>query len=133
MDLRNSGFEKVMGGSLRICKERIHTWLHDGLRTWVAAGVDDEWAVETVRFGPVSTSSSRDYHQPGGGGAIGLVPKSPERSVGQQTPQQLQQSPGKRRSKRPDLDMAFGEKGLEEELQLPKLDLDLGSQSAWAF
>lgn len=51
-DLRASGFEKIMGGSLRTCKEKFYAHVHDGLRTWVAAAVADGWAVGDVRMGP---------------------------------------------------------------------------------
>ncbi|KAI9789240.1 MAG: hypothetical protein M1816_006249 [Peltula sp. TS41687] len=51
-ELRMSGFEKTMGISLRTCKEKIYSWLHDGLKTWVAAAVEDGWPVHDVRFGP---------------------------------------------------------------------------------
>lgn len=41
-----------MGISLRTCKEKIYSWVHDGLKTWVAAAVEDGWAANDVRFGP---------------------------------------------------------------------------------
>jgi hypothetical protein len=50
---RMSGFEKCMGASLRTCKEKFYGAVHDGLRVWVAAAVEDDWDVQTVRFGPV--------------------------------------------------------------------------------
>lgn len=59
LDLRNSGWEKLMGGSLRTCKERLHTALHEGLKTWVAAAVADEWEISDVRFGPRIEPHSR--------------------------------------------------------------------------
>ncbi|KAJ5205896.1 Diaphanous GTPase-binding [Penicillium cf. griseofulvum] len=51
-ELRASGFEKVMGGSLRTCKEKFYSSVHDCLRTWVAAAVDDGWPYTFVREGP---------------------------------------------------------------------------------
>jgi hypothetical protein len=51
-DLRNSGFEKSMGGMLRTCKEKFYGSVHDGLRTWVAAACADGWDVKDVRMGP---------------------------------------------------------------------------------
>ena len=51
-ELRASGFEKVMGGSLRTCKEKFYGAVHDGLRTWVAAAVADGWKEKDVREGP---------------------------------------------------------------------------------
>ncbi|KAI9829437.1 MAG: hypothetical protein M1826_005619 [Phylliscum demangeonii] len=57
-DLRLSGLERVMGASLRTCKEKFYGGVHDALKTWVAAAQADEWPVADVRFGPSSASSS---------------------------------------------------------------------------
>ncbi|KAJ5380402.1 uncharacterized protein N7496_002830 [Penicillium cataractarum] len=51
-ELRASGFEKVMGGSLRTCKEKFYSAVHECLRTWVAAAVEDGWPYLMVREGP---------------------------------------------------------------------------------
>lgn len=52
-DLRLSGFEKVMGVSLRTCKEKFYGSVHDGLKTWVSAASADGWnTVDHIRFGP---------------------------------------------------------------------------------
>ena len=51
-ELRQSGFEKVMGGSLRTCKEKFYGGVHDGLKVWVAAAQADGWPAEDVRAGP---------------------------------------------------------------------------------
>lgn len=51
-ELRASGFEKVMGGSLRTCKEKFYSSIHDCLRTWIAAAVEDQWPYMFVREGP---------------------------------------------------------------------------------
>lgn len=51
-ELRASGFEKVMGGSLRTCKEKFYSSIHECLRTWVAAAIEDGWAYHHVREGP---------------------------------------------------------------------------------
>lgn len=50
-ELRASGFEKIMGGTLRTCKEKFYGSVHDGLRTWVAAALDDDWPVSDIRMG----------------------------------------------------------------------------------
>ena len=50
-ELRASGWEKVMGGMLRTCKEKFYGAVHAGLRTWVAAAAADAWDVSDVRFG----------------------------------------------------------------------------------
>ena len=57
-EFRQSSFEKVMGISLRTCKEKFYAGVHDGLRTWVAAARADGWAVEDVRAGPPREASS---------------------------------------------------------------------------
>lgn len=51
-DLRSSGFEKVMGGSLRTCKEKFFGHLHEGLKLWVSAAREDGWPYMDVREGP---------------------------------------------------------------------------------
>lgn len=51
-ELRASGFEKVMGASLRTCKEKFYSAVHECLRTWVAAAAEDGWAYTMVREGP---------------------------------------------------------------------------------
>lgn len=50
--LRISGWERCMGASMRLCKEKFYPGVHDGLRTWVAAAADDGWDVRDVRYGP---------------------------------------------------------------------------------
>ena len=51
-ELRLSGFEKVMGSSLRTCKEKFYGSVHAGLRTWAAAAAADGWSASDVRAGP---------------------------------------------------------------------------------
>lgn len=51
-ELKDSGFEKVMGASFRTCKEKFYGSVHAGLTTWVAAAMEDGWAVKEVREGP---------------------------------------------------------------------------------
>lgn len=51
-DLLASGFEKVMGSTLRTCKEKFYSGVHDGLKAWVAAATEDGWATKFVREGP---------------------------------------------------------------------------------
>jgi Diaphanous GTPase-binding Domain len=54
LDMRNSGWEKLMGGTLRICKEKFYDCVHSGLRTWLAAAAADGWDYREVRNGPKS-------------------------------------------------------------------------------
>ncbi|KAK4677110.1 LOW QUALITY PROTEIN: hypothetical protein QC764_408160 [Podospora pseudoanserina] len=58
-ELRVSGWEKAMGGTMRMCKEKFYGGVHDGLRTWVKAAVEDGWDVRDVRFGPPVEAKSR--------------------------------------------------------------------------
>ncbi|KAI9753877.1 MAG: hypothetical protein M4579_004953 [Chaenotheca gracillima] len=51
-DLQSSGFERMMGGSLRLCKEKFYGAVHEGLKTWVAAAAQDGWDIKDVRMGP---------------------------------------------------------------------------------
>jgi hypothetical protein len=50
--LRISGWERCMGGSMRLCKEKFYPGVHDALRNWVSAAVEDGWDVRDVRYGP---------------------------------------------------------------------------------
>jgi hypothetical protein len=50
--LRVSGWEKCMGGTLRLCKEKFYGGVHAGLRCWVAAADEDGWDTRDVRCGP---------------------------------------------------------------------------------
>ncbi|KAL3423643.1 GTPase-binding protein rid1 [Phlyctema vagabunda] len=51
-ELRVSGWEKCMGGTLRLCKEKFYGGVHAGLRCWVAAAKEDGWDTKDVRCGP---------------------------------------------------------------------------------
>jgi hypothetical protein len=57
-DFRISGWERCMGASLRLCKEKFYGSIHTGLRTWVAAAAEDGWDVKDVRYGPPSDARS---------------------------------------------------------------------------
>ena len=41
-----------MGTTLRTCKEKFYGSVHEGLRAWVAAAVEDGWETREVREGP---------------------------------------------------------------------------------
>lgn len=64
--LRISGWERCMGGTMRLCKEKFYGSVHDGLRTWVAAAVEDGWDVRDVRYGPPVESRSPPKRAGGG-------------------------------------------------------------------
>lgn len=51
-ELKASGWEKVMGGTLRTCKEKFYSGVHDALRAWAAAAYEDGWDTRFVREGP---------------------------------------------------------------------------------
>lgn len=51
-ELQASGFEKTMGCTMRTCKEKFYSGVHDGLRAWVAAAAEDGWETRLVREGP---------------------------------------------------------------------------------
>lgn len=53
-ELQDSGFEKTLGGTLRTCKEKFYSGVHDGLRAWVAAASEDGWETRFVREGPTT-------------------------------------------------------------------------------
>lgn len=57
-ELRVSGWEKCMGSTLRLCKEKFYGGVHAGLRCWVAAAVADGWETKDVRCGPSAENKS---------------------------------------------------------------------------
>ncbi|CCE27197.1 uncharacterized protein CPUR_00669 [Claviceps purpurea 20.1] len=67
-ELRISGWERCLGGSLRICKEKFYGSVHVALRTWVAAAAEDGWDVRDVRFGPAPEAKSSPKKSKSGGG-----------------------------------------------------------------
>ncbi|KAJ6437754.1 RTA-like protein [Purpureocillium lavendulum] len=73
-ELRVSGWERCMGGSLRLCKEKFYGSVHAALRTWVAAAAEDGWDVRDVRFGPPPEARGSPRKMAGGGGG-GQKPK----------------------------------------------------------
>lgn len=56
--MQMSGWERCMGSSLRLCKEKFYGAVHDGLRVWVAAAYEDGWDVRDVRYGPAPSPST---------------------------------------------------------------------------
>lgn len=56
--LQLSGWEKVMGATLRLCKKKFYGGVHAALRTWVAAAHEDGWDTHDVRCGPRTESRS---------------------------------------------------------------------------
>lgn len=83
-ELRASGFEKVMGGSLRTCKEKFYSAVHECLRTWVAAAVEDGWPYLTVREGPPRTEPGSPNKSP-----KKAAPGSPKKGLLDDKPPQL--------------------------------------------
>ncbi|KAH2775127.1 hypothetical protein KXW10_005363 [Aspergillus fumigatus] len=82
-ELRASGFEKVMGGSLRTCKEKFYSSVHDCLRTWTAAAVEDGWPYTFVREGPPRPEPGSPAKSPvkagGGSPKKGFLDEKPPR------------------------------------------------------
>ena len=72
--MRISGWERCMGGTLRLCKEKFYGGVHDGLRCWVAAGVADGWDTEDVRCGPSAETKSPVRKSP----KKGPLPEAPK-------------------------------------------------------
>ncbi|KEQ75532.1 hypothetical protein M436DRAFT_42025 [Aureobasidium namibiae CBS 147.97] len=51
-ELKTSGWEKMMGGTMRTCKEKFYCGVHSGLQNWIAAAQADGWDIDYVRYGP---------------------------------------------------------------------------------
>ncbi|KAH7161375.1 armadillo-type protein [Dactylonectria macrodidyma] len=89
-DFKISGWERCLGGSLRLCKEKFYGSVHDGLRTWVAAAAEDGWDVKDVRYGPPPECRSPPK-KAGGGQKIKVEPapklEMPKLDFGMDKPQ----------------------------------------------
>lgn len=51
-----SGWEKCMGGTLRLCNKKFYLSIHAGLCCWVTAAEEDGWETKDVRCGPYMES-----------------------------------------------------------------------------
>ena len=49
-NLRISGFEKLMG-HLRACNPKYYGAVHDSIKVWIGAALEDDWDVKPVRMG----------------------------------------------------------------------------------
>lgn len=76
-EMKDSGFEKVMGATLRTCKEKFYGSVHAALSTWVGAAKEDGWDVKGVREGalPQTAPSSPRKSSPVKKGKIEAPPK----------------------------------------------------------
>lgn len=78
-DFQASGFEKTMGGTLRTCKEKFYSGVHDGLRAWAAAAIEDDWPVLYVCEGPTLEEQAKSARaSPKKGGKSQPPPKIEE-------------------------------------------------------
>lgn len=50
-DLKISGLEKLMS-HLRACNPKYYGAVHDSVKVWIGAALEDDWDVKTVRMGP---------------------------------------------------------------------------------
>lgn len=53
-EFRVSRWERCMGDSLRLCKEKLYPGLHAALRDWVSAAAEDGWDTKVVSQGAKS-------------------------------------------------------------------------------
>ena len=76
-EMKDSGFEKVMGATLRTCKEKFYGSVHAALSTWVGAAKEDGWDVKGVREGalPQTAPNSPRKSSPVKKGKIEALPK----------------------------------------------------------
>ncbi|USP81451.1 hypothetical protein yc1106_08725 [Curvularia clavata] len=61
-ELKVSGFEKVMG-HLRACNPKYYGAVHDSVKVWIGAALEDDWDVKTVRMGAGDNKSSVSPHK----------------------------------------------------------------------
>lgn len=55
-ELKVSGFEKLMG-HLRACNPKYYGAVHDSVKVWIGAALEDDWDVKPVRMGSSDKSS----------------------------------------------------------------------------
>ena len=70
-----SGWEKCMGSTMRLCKEKFYGGVHAGLRCWVAAAAEDGWNTRDVRCGPCSDSGNSPKKSPRKQAPVEVAPK----------------------------------------------------------
>lgn len=56
-DFKVSGFEKLMG-HLRACNAKYYGAVHDSVKVWIGAAIEDDWDVKAVRMGPSDGKST---------------------------------------------------------------------------
>ncbi|KAF1930029.1 uncharacterized protein M421DRAFT_419059 [Didymella exigua CBS 183.55] len=56
-DLRISGFEKLMA-HLRACNPKYYGAVHDSIKVWIGAALEDDWDVKPVRMGSDKNNGS---------------------------------------------------------------------------
>ncbi|KAJ8114806.1 hypothetical protein OPT61_g3401 [Boeremia exigua] len=56
-NFRISGFEKLMG-QLRACNPKYYGAVHDSIKVWVGAALEDDWDVKPVRMGSGDKNNS---------------------------------------------------------------------------
>lgn len=65
-EMKDSGFEKLMGASFRTCKEKFYGSVHEALSVWVSAAEEDGWPDKDVRQGPPREEAGRSPVKRGG-------------------------------------------------------------------
>lgn len=58
-EMKDSGFEKLMGASFRTCKEKFYGSVHEALSVWISAAREDGWPDKDVRQGPPKDEIAR--------------------------------------------------------------------------
>ncbi|KAF2130249.1 GTPase binding protein-like protein Rid1 [Dothidotthia symphoricarpi CBS 119687] len=73
-EFKVSGFEKLMG-HLRACNPKYYGAVHDSVKVWIGAALEDDWDIKPVRMGPGD-----------GKGSMSPLKQSPKKKV-EQAPQ----------------------------------------------
>ncbi|KAI4642935.1 hypothetical protein J4E93_007004 [Alternaria ventricosa] len=79
-ELKISGFEKLLG-HLRACNPKYYGAVHDSVKVWIGAALEDDWDVKTVRMGAGD----------GKGGSVSPAKQSPKKKT--EPPPQLMAPP----------------------------------------
>lgn len=57
-DLKISGFERMMGNRLRLCRDKYYGIVHESIATYIAAAGEDGWPTANVSRGPPQPESA---------------------------------------------------------------------------
>jgi len=74
-ELKVSGFERMMGSRLRLCRDKYYAVVHESIATWIAAAGEDGWPTANVSRGPPQADNGATSTSGGSGAPKLELPK----------------------------------------------------------